>query len=452
MSDFDRQFKDGKYIVGTSLAEKVLTTSCKMIEAKKYLDLVDYFLSHLGNVIERLPDNIWLKYHKGKLLLLADRNEEAKEFIIPVVREKQSESWAWGLLGTIFLNEDIEKSIACFSKGILVCQEENFITNIRLELIKALIEKKLLSEAKCEIKSVENYIRQIGQRLPVDIQHYLNEEWFKSTQVLKDNSELYEKYTDLANSILLDALPWIKAIVTGKDINSERVFLFLETKLKANVKFKMNDDIKHLNDGAPIKVKAGNEIGKITIYAIEKREGESWDLFPAEVGIIDDINSEKSLSHVILDKNKDCILYHDKFNKLKDYPIGSFVKCKTKIIEKDNKKKFILLTCEITEELPASSIYKIFIGYFKDPEQQIYDNGDNYEENFTSNSVCNTYGFIKSEQTYDSIYVPKSLVQKSQLRHGDKVQCNVIFSRKTKSKRGRIVTEDGWKAISVEKI
>jgi len=459
MSDFDRYYKDGKYILGSSLAEKVIVTCCKMIESKKYIDLVDYYLSNIDKIIESFPDNIWLKYHKGKLLLLADRNEDAKEFIIPVVREKQSESWAWGLLGIIFLKEDMEKSIACLSKGILVCQEENFITNIRLELAKVLIAKKLLSEAKFEIESIINFKKQKGQKLSEDIQSYLNEEWFISTQGNQDNNELYEKYADLSNSIILNALPWLNAIITGKDIKSERVFLLLENNEKANVKFKLNNDIKDLVDGAPIKVKVGNEIGKITIYAIENREGVIWDLLPSETGIIDYINYNKSLSHIILNKNKDCILHHDKFEKLKDCPIGSFVKCKTKIIEKVNKKKFILLTCELTDEIPNSSIFRTFTGYFIDPEKQKYENddcsNDNDEEvteNESSDSICNTYGFIKSEQTYDSIYVHKSLVQKYQLRHKDEVKCDVVFSTKNKMKRGRLITQDGWRAVKVEKI
>lgn len=459
MSDFERYFKDGKYIIGTSLAEKVIVTCCKMIESQKYLDLVDYYLSHIDNIIDRFPDNIWLKYHKGKLLLLADRNEDAKKLIIPVVREKQSESWAWGLLGLIFLKEDIEKSIACFSKGILVCQEENFITNIRLELTKALIEKKLLPEAKCEIDSIVNFKKLKGQKLSEDIQSYLNEEWFKSTQGTKDNNELYEKYVDLSNTIILNALPWLNAIITGKDINSERAFLLLENNEKTNVKFKLNNYIKDLLDGAPIKVKVGNEIGKITIYAIENREGVFWDLLPSEVGIIDDINYDKSLSHIILNKNKDCILHHDKFEKLKNCPIGSFVKCKTKTIEKENKKKVILLTCELTDEIPSLNIFRTFSGIFIDPNRRNQENCGYYDENGEfvhddnlNDLVCNTFGFIESNQTYDSIYVHKSLVRKYQLRHNDKVQSNAVFSRKTKSRRGRIVTEDGWRAISIEKI
>lgn len=458
MSDFNRIFKDGNYILGSSLAEKVLVTCCKMIESKKYLDLVDYYLSHIDNIIDCFPDNIWLKYHKGKLLLIADRNKDAKEFIIPVVREKQSESWAWGLLGNIFLKEDIEKSIACLSKAILVCREENFITNIRLELAKVLIEKKLLSEAKCEIESVINYKIQKGQKLSEDIQNYFNEEWFKSTLGNKDNNELYGKYSDLSNSILLDELPWSNAIITGKDINSERAFLLLENNEKANVKFKLNNEIKDLVDGSPVKVKAGNEIGKITIYTLEKREGENWDLLPTEVGIIDDINYDKSLSHIILNKNKDCILHHDKFDKLKDCPIGSFVKCKTKIIEKENKKKIILLTCELTDETPNSSIYKSFKGYFVDPEKQKHEDDDYFNEssdeepeNALSDSICNSFGFVKSDQTYDSIYVHKSIVQKEQLRHNEKVECNVVYSTKTKMRRGRLITQNGWRAISVEK-
>lgn len=453
MSDFERYHKDGKTY--PSLAEKVLISCCKKIEEKNYLDLVDYFILHLDSTIKIYEDNIWLKYHKGKLLLLIKRKEEAKEFIIPVVREKQSESWAWGLLGQAFSEDDIDKSIACLIKGIEVCRDENFITNIRLELTKALIKSSLLPEAKYQLESLINFKKEKGQKLSDEIINYIGQEWFSSTQSSNFNDEIYEEYNIMSLSILFDSLPWIKAIVIGKDDNSEKVFLLLENKIETNVKFNLNDKIKNLEIGIPLKVKAGNEIGRITIYAVELREGESWDLIPEEIGIIDDVNYEKNLSHIILNPNKDCILFHDKFEEIKNIPIGSFVKCKTKSIMKDQKLKTIIFTCKRTEEIPSNRIYNEFEGVFIDPtrrnnvdydyDDDDYDEKKNFPEKSSKDIVCSTFGFVNSEQTYYSIYVHKSIVQKNLLIHDDKVKCKVVTSMNKKGKRG-------WRALSLNKI
>lgn len=40
----------------------------------------------------------WLDYDQAKCLILAGQNREARDFILPVLRRKQSESWAWGAL------------------------------------------------------------------------------------------------------------------------------------------------------------------------------------------------------------------------------------------------------------------------------------------------------------------------------------------------------------------
>lgn len=444
--DFERYQKDGKSF--PSLVEKVIISCSKSIEKHSYLDLVDYFLDHFPTIVTKYPDNIWLKYHNGKLLILGGKIEEAKQFILPVVREKQSESWAWGLLGNTFAVEDIEKSIACFCKGISVCNQENFITNIRLELAKALIEKELYAEARCEIELVYNYKINESQKLNNDINNYFNEEWFKNAHGLKNNNELYEKYSNLADSILLDALPWVNAIIKSVDINSERVFLFLQNNLDATVKFKLNNNIRNMKEGAPVRVKIGNEIGKITTYAIEKREGENWDLIPFELGVIDHVNLEKKVSHIILNSKHSCLMHFDQFQELSKCLPGTFVKCKV-LAPKKPDELFHLKHCVKTDEMPSEKIFRMIRGTFKDPkssrsEYDHYSINSDEEENEESNEFCQTFGFIKTSSMYDDVYVSKSLVIQSLLKHQDNVISGAVIS---KNKKGH----DSWKAVWIKK-
>jgi hypothetical protein len=46
----------------------------------------------------RIDYHLWLRYHKGKLLLLDERYKQARDYIIPIVRKKINESWAWHIL------------------------------------------------------------------------------------------------------------------------------------------------------------------------------------------------------------------------------------------------------------------------------------------------------------------------------------------------------------------
>lgn len=69
---------------------------------------------------------LWLDYDQARCLVMAGKNREAREFILPVLRRKQSESWAWGALAATYRQDDSEAAVALFAKGISCAMNDQF--------------------------------------------------------------------------------------------------------------------------------------------------------------------------------------------------------------------------------------------------------------------------------------------------------------------------------------
>src|ERR1035437_8150210 len=129
--------------------------------------------------MKRFQDNIWLPYYKSKLLHLVNRNEEAIDFLIPVVKEKISDYWTWSLFGELFNDSDKEKAISFYSKSLLCKGEDKFIANVRIKFAELLIQKELWNEAKYEIDTAIKTKENEGARVPDRLRNYQGNEWYK---------------------------------------------------------------------------------------------------------------------------------------------------------------------------------------------------------------------------------------------------------------------------------
>ena len=137
--------KDGEHLPARSkpywpsLAEemvKLIVSSCKSCYGKKapsgdgeaHPDL-NWAIDFADAVYERFSDDEWADFRIGKLLIWSGDLERAKERLLPVIRKKQSEYWAWDLLGDIFPKE----RRACVARALLCDADEIYTKGIKLE-------------------------------------------------------------------------------------------------------------------------------------------------------------------------------------------------------------------------------------------------------------------------------------------------------------------------------
>ncbi len=128
---------------------------------------------------------LWLDYDQARCLVMAGKNREARQFILPVLKRKQSESWAWGALASTYRQEDSEAAIALFAKGIGCAMNDQFA----IPLLKG-IAPLLMAQGKSREGSL--FIKRL-----VDI--YQSQGWAVKQNIadLTHNSD-YDQSVDLA--------------------------------------------------------------------------------------------------------------------------------------------------------------------------------------------------------------------------------------------------------------
>ena len=95
---------------------------------KTDIALMEWVLGLLRQTGKRLPDE-WSDFRIGKLLVLMGRMDDAKTLLMPVIRKRQSEFWAWDMLGTLFP----QSREACLAKALLCLGEKQMMVKVKRE-------------------------------------------------------------------------------------------------------------------------------------------------------------------------------------------------------------------------------------------------------------------------------------------------------------------------------
>lgn len=299
--DFEPYTKDDKTF--PSSAERVIQHSAKLILDKKLNQEVDFFLPFLDVGIQRFQDNIWFPYYKAKLLHLVHRNEEAIEFLIPVVKEKISDYWTWSLLAELLIETDKEKAVSCYCKSLLCKGDDKSIANVRTKFAELLIQKKLWSEAKFEIASAIVAKETEGAKIQDRLRDYQQKDWYKNAADNKSNNDYYNSHKQLAEEFIFHSLPWLdsclgETFTTPDKPDKPRRKLFIKHS-KEIIEVVISDrkftTSRNYKEGDSIKVKGEYDKEKtFQIYLLEKRNSQSnWDLFEwCRGNVVQAINNE----------------------------------------------------------------------------------------------------------------------------------------------------------------
>lgn len=302
-------------------------------------------IPYLDQAIREFPNNIWLQYRKGKLLITANKFDEARKYLFPIVLKKHSDFWVWSTLGDTYLQEDIEKSIACYCKGILEAganrgRKEEFVSTLRCNLARIFINKEMLSEAKFEVNKILELGEQAGKDKLQYCEKITSQEWYNKTVDKEDNNDIYYKYQLIAEEIVYGDIKWTDAVVSGQ-ADERKIFLIFfnnDEQREIFVKYKKFKQIQNLKRGTPIEIKVIKDGDNFQVFKVRKRKGEMWDIIPFRLGRVDNVNNNKGVSHVQLyrDTDKDevaigdeeCLIQHNRFTQIIKIKEGKIIKLK----------------------------------------------------------------------------------------------------------------------------
>lgn len=365
--DFTRQSgKDGK--VYPSLVEQVIQAAAS--EAAESDRAVDrhFMLPHVQVAMKRFPDNIWLKLNLAKLLRGVGRVDDALKMAIEFAREKASEYWAWELIGDL-VPKDVELRRSCYAKALICSQDENFVGKVRLKFAE-LLKETHPRKARFEVERMMSGRGAAGYQVPREAQALV--ESLAAFNSEPTDRSFYAGLSDAAEALLFSHLPWSDACLgdafTIKDRDGQksrrrrRVYVKDDALPKELSLPDSHADIRGLPEGTPLQVQyetSKAEPWRATIHRIRPRaDGTPMDVVPSQIGVVDHINHEKSLIHVIVARGFDGTCPTSLYGG--QAKIGDAVAVRLAQHHSKNGKRIRIVDVQSTDQLPRADVCRHF--------------------------------------------------------------------------------------------
>lgn len=264
-------------------------------------EVADRTLGWIDTALTHEPDNLWLIYYKGKLLLKLGSGQDAIMWLKNVVKAKIREGWAWYYLAEAMEESGDPLALACACKAVAECPPDKSL-RVRLHLAKSLLKEKYLEESKALIESIYQISQDFEVKLPVGVEDIEHQRWYVDTEPADEIDCWIREKGEEANDIFTAHLPWEDALVGAffvNDKNKERATVILRNGRTLSVSANAFD-LRRMKIGTPIEVKTEKEErGKISVLALRRREGSFWDFTEEAEAVVSSINSKKHAIHFV---------------------------------------------------------------------------------------------------------------------------------------------------------
>ncbi len=231
------------------------------------------FLPRLAHIADTYPQFQYPAYFQAKLLLALGDQENLLDSLLPFVRRKKNDFWAWEILGEAF--HEGEKRFACYCKALSCHSPSEMLVGLRQKMAGKLISKGLYSEAKTEIEQLLSSRKDHGWRIPNEVMQWQSKDWYKDASALNSNSDFYKKYLPEAEALLFADTP--EETILVEFVNTDRSILnFIASESKIGF-FKYDRFFRKVNIGDTIKVRFqdGTVGGIYKVYTAVKTDDDS---------------------------------------------------------------------------------------------------------------------------------------------------------------------------------
>ena len=191
---------------------------------------IDQLLQIISQVRKEALDKqhlIWLDYDEAKCLILAGRLEQAREFILPVLRKKQTESWAWGALAATYRKQEPDIAITLLAEGLTHVHDEAYSLNLLKGIAPLLAAQGFEDQASMCVQRAINCYKDNGWAIKSDLAKLSQEPWFSGEVDVDDLAPFLEKRASGALSYLHGSTEQCLAVVmhlhkSGKGFHAYR--------------------------------------------------------------------------------------------------------------------------------------------------------------------------------------------------------------------------------------
>ncbi len=244
----------------------------------------------------------------AKALLKQGDSQHARSYALQLVRQNQTESWRWRLLGTTFPKDSQERKDCRFmanSKGVM---------KILLPLLKK--NDPTISESKIEEQSNRalSLLAADAKEMPGIIVSCFTEGRHGSNR-----------------DVTFDHKRYIR--VWWRDVKSHPCFDF--------VPMEPSQDLDNLAVGAPVLVTVSESLGKAKVVKVEPRkDGMPFDIYPYSVGVVITKNISRHYLKIAYDIGKSCGIDVKKYPFCNELDSGSF--CRVALFEREGMAPLVL--------------------------------------------------------------------------------------------------------------
>ncbi|KFZ28241.1 hypothetical protein IDAT_10450 [Pseudidiomarina atlantica] len=388
------------------LVEKTTRLALKHAISTQDRQFIELSLPLVDKAIEHSADPLWLYWMKAKALAVVERFNKAQQALIPVIKAKTSEYWVWEFLGDTHKNDDIELAISCYCKALSCNPQDMYASNLRIKLAQLLLSISEYSAAKYEIERVRKFLNESGKELSNDVELLTQSADYLSAVTKNNNSAFYQEMSAQAEDFIFADLPWESACIgetfsLPKTPHKKRTTIYtLLAGAPRPISLSLPSQSPELTgfkcgDSVAIKVQTAAE-NTLKILKVQKRQSdEAFDIFHEEIGIVDHVNSHKSLVHITVSKGVDFTVRE---NELREpLRLGDLVS--VKLAQSIGKRGSSFRAAQIEKSNASIDSCKA-IQHF-DGECTITDNG---------------FGFVD-----DDVFLPPDIVKKFQLHDGDRL-------------------------------
>jgi hypothetical protein len=381
---------------------------------------INQWLPQFDTAIERLPAAQWLPYYKAKLQLRTYAELTAVlPLLLPIVRQKSTEFWAWHLLAETLEATDPAAALACLYRATTCGSEEKFLGKVRLKLAGLLADSHPgearwhLEKAQASYAAEGWNLKGEGQRLAVRF----------AAHPAAPAEAARREWLALAEQTTYGDLPWQSVVlqrITEETADRPATALLLPSCTPAQpwrVPLRKYRWLQKLAIGSPLQLRGEEMAGRPRVVQLARRpEGQPWDVLPAEIAVLTSVKPDQSVAFFVVRPGLSAFLRPADFD-LTSVAAGEVLQLRLLAREKAGETWQQVLAAERTSASPDTRVCRDFTGALR-----LHDAG---------------FGFA------DNVFVPAALLQPHGWPADTPVTGRAVLQ--FNKKKGR----DDWAAVSV---
>lgn len=359
---------DGGFFPST--VEKVISALGKTLKGEVCEERIQHAASFIQQHYKKYPDQDFFPYYLALAHIKLGNRENALPILLPVVRSKINEFWAWSHLADCFEPQD-PRYLSCLCRAVS-CRvpSPEFLLNVRLDLAEAFHHIGRDVEGGFELQEVLKIKEQHGWALKERERELSNAAWYKTLRGKVYPAD-YAMEGRGAEHVLVQDLPQVAAVLAEVKIKfgkkqSLRHMVDVQARADKIISVPVLPNLfprdMQLQPGTPLAVRIDSNRERLRILDVTLREGSSWDILPILRGVLSDINPNKHLSVIQLEDGSIALCYYDKFPEACQIPVGTFLDCR---FSHDSKGRAHLRAFTPSKNREDSPYWKFFSGAFR---------------------------------------------------------------------------------------